>query len=296
MSKQDFLETNEFSEQQILDMMNLGVTLKACVRADYYPPLLKKKCIAAILGDSEPSYRLMLETAVHQLSGHLSFCDLPLEPADTLRESAMQLSRSSNLIFAQCERHETMLLLAKYADIPVVNAGTNHSFPVQEIANLITMFEHLPPEKKLEECKVVYDGVASPLCSSVLFASTKIGMQFVQLCSDKGHELQPPTLKIAERNVKKSGGIYNITDSSPEAYHGAHFLFMDTPLNTKLPPDADGVLRVDPSENRIAAFRAVLTCMLYQNPAAREPILIEKMKRMLSVKLQAIFGFGEANE
>ena len=143
---------------------------------------------------------------------------------------------------------------------------------------------------------MVYDGPDSPVCRSVLFAASKIGMQFVQLCADKNLELKPPMLKLAERNVKKSGGTYAVLNNSAEAYRGADFLFMDAPLNTRIPADASGVLRVDPSENRLAAFRSVLTCMLYQNPASREPILIEKMKRMLAIKLQAIFGFGEANE
>ena len=295
MRKPDFLETGEFTEQQVLDMMNLGVTLKACVRAGFYPSLLKKKCVTLLSEGVPEEYRMMLETAVCQLGGHFSLCALPLA-GEALKDTALTLSRCCDLAVARAERHETLLLLAKYADVPILSAGSGHSLPVQEIADLITMFEHLPPEKKLEACKVVYDGPASPACTSVLFAATKIGMQFVQLCKDKKQELQPPILKQAERNVKKSGGAYSVTDSGVEAYHGAHFLFMDAPLATKLSPDADGVLRVDPAENRLAAFRSVLTCMLYENPASREPILVEKMKRMLAVKLQNIFGFGEAGD
>jgi len=96
--------------------------------------------------------------------------------------------------------------------------------------------------------------------------------------------------------VKKSGGAYSVTDAATDAFSGADFLFMDGPLNQKLPPEAVGLLRIDPEENMIAAVRSMLTCLLYDNPAAREPLLIEKMKRMLAIKLQAIFGFGEAEE
>ena len=113
---------------------------------------------------------------------------------------------------------------------------------------------------------------------------------------DKGKELTPPQLKLAERNVKKSGGTYAVTSNLAEATHGADFLFMDGPLNQRIPPEAEGLLRVDPAENLVTAYRSLLTCLLYGNPAAREPLLIEKMKRMLAIKLQAIFGFGEANE
>ena len=296
MKKQDYVETAEFSEQQILDMMNLGVTLKACIRAEYFPPLLRKKCIGIMLPDMPQMYETMCEKAIHQLGGTVSRFNLPLDPPDTLRETALQLSRAFDLAIICCERHETLLTLAKYAEIPIVNAASSFSRPVQEIADLITMFEHLPREKKLEACKAVYYGPGTAACASVLYAATKIGMQFVQVAPDKEHELKPPQLKLAERNVKKSGGTYAVTNSTSEAFHGADFLFVDGPLNQKLPPDAEGVLRIDPSENIVAAYRSLLTCLLYANPATREPLLIEKMKRMLAIKLQAIFGFGEANE
>ena len=295
MKKRDFLDSNDFAEQQVLDMMNLGVALKSCVRVGYHPPLLRKKQVAMLLPYEGTTQRIMLETATEQLGGHLIACNLPLEPGNALRETALTLSRCFDLAVVK-NRHEVIEALAKYAEIPIVNAGSDFCSPVQEISDLITMFEHLPPEKKLEECKVVYYGRASAMCSSILFACSKIGMQFVQLTGEAKEELTPPVLKLAEKNVKKSGGTYAVTQSSEEAFRNAHFLVMDAPLATKLPPDAEGILRVDPTENHITALRAVMTCMLYENPALREPMLIEKMKRMLTVKLQAIFGFGEVGE
>lgn len=296
MKKQDFVETTEFSEQQILDMMNLGVALKSCVRAEYFPPLLKRKHIGIMLPDMPRLYYAMTERAVFQLGGTVGTFALPLEPPETLRETAMQLSRTYDLIILRCERHETLLALAKYGEIPIVNALSSFSQPVQEIADLITMFEHLPREKKLDTCKAVFYGPATPACASMLYAGSKIGMQFVQVVPEKGRELTPPQLKLAERNVKKSGGTYAVTPNLAEAMHGADFLFMDGPLNQKVPPEAEGVLRIDPMENLVTAYRSILTCLLYVNPATREPLLVEKMKRMLAIKLQAIFGFGEANE
>lgn len=296
MMKQDFIETTEFSAQQLLDMMNLGVALKASTRAGFYPALLKKKCIGGMLPDAPPLYRTALETACHQLGGHYAAFDLPLDAPGKLREAAILLSRTLDLAIIRCERHETLLALAKYAEIPIINAGSAYSQPVQEIADLITMFEHLPAEKKLDECKAVYAGGDDVCCSSTLYLCTKIGMQFVQFCTEKQRELKPPVLKHAERNVKRSGGTYTVTDSGVEAFRNADFLLMDAPLGEKVPPDAEGVLRIDPLENHLTAFRALLVTLLYENPADREPILVEKVKRTLAVKLQAIFGFGDAAE
>ncbi len=297
MSKPDFLETTEFSEQQVLEMMNLGAALKACVRAQYYPPLIRKQTVALHIAQAGAPLDLALKTAIGQLGGaFVSVDDWPLEPPDSLRHTATLLSENCDCAIVACERHETLLALAKYAEIPIISAGSSFARPIAELAALITMYEHLPGEKKLEECKAVYAGKADSFCTSMLFICSKIGMQFVQLCKEKPHELQPPVLKLAERNVKKSGGTYAVTDNPAEAYHNADFLFLDAPVGAKLPQEASGLLRIDGTENLLTAARAILACTLYRNPASREPILVEKMKRMLAIKLQAIFGFGEASE
>lgn len=296
MMKQDFVDTIELSADRALDMLGLAMALKACVKAEYYPALLKKKCIGCMIDERDQVFSLALRAAVHQLGGHVHMFSMPLEPPSAIKHTALELTRLCDCLIVAQPRHEALLALAKYASVPVVNAGSDHSRPLQEIADLITMYEHLPAEKKLEECKAVFDGGASALCTSALFICTKVGMQFVQLCAEKNKELRPPILKIAERNVKKSGGTYAVLDSAAEAYHGADFVFMEAPMGTKLPPEAEGVLRVDPNENLTSALRAVLTCMLYANPAAREPVLIEKLRRTLAVKLQNIFGFGDTAE
>lgn len=295
MMKTDFVDSIELSAQQMLDLLGLGVALKACVRADYYPALLKKKTIAYMLGKENP-LGLALCTAIHQLGGLAEPFVLSLDPPSVIRTAALELSRVCDCIVIEHPRHESVLALAKYASVPVINAGSEHSRPVQEIADLITMFEHLPPEKKLEECKAVFDGPCTAACTSALFVCTKVGLQFVQLCNEKSEEIKPQLLKTAERNVKKSGGTYVVLNSSAEAYRCADFLFMDAPMGTKLPPDAEGVMRIDPSENLLAAMRAIFTRLLYSNPAAREPVLVEKLRRTLAIKLQTIFGFGETTE
>ncbi len=296
MMKPAFLDTSEYTEQQVREMMNLGAALKACVRAQYYPPLMKKQVVLFYEENPRPPLRTAFETAAFQLGGALFPLDCPIDAPEHLKLTASRIEENADCAVIACERHETLLTLSKYADVPIINAGSAHALPVQEIAMLITMFEHLPTGKKLEECKIVFDGASDALCCSTLYITTKIGMQFVQLASEKSGELQPPILKQAERNVKKSGGTYAVTDSAAEAYHNADFLVSAAPLGAKLPPEATGVMRVDALENVVSAARAILTGMLYKNPASREPILVEKMKRMLAVKLQAIFGYGEANE
>ena len=48
MTVKDFLDTNDFTKDQLLDMIELSRVLKRCVKAGYYPELLKHKTLGMI--------------------------------------------------------------------------------------------------------------------------------------------------------------------------------------------------------------------------------------------------------
>ena len=288
MKHPDFIDTNDCSDAQLTDLMNLALSLKAAARAEYYPPLLEKRNICLLLEGANEHLANAYGIALHQFGAFRIEVTPSLAP-ESLRHTAETLSSMYDAIILRTERHETLLTLAKYADVPIINAGSGYCDPVQEIADLITMYEHLPKEKRLEECKVVFDGPESAACRSTLFICSKLGLHFVQL-ADAAYHLKPPVLKIAERNVKRSGGTYGVTESSQEAYRDADFLRTDARPGQSVPDGSP--YYIDPLANSVSAIRAVLLLVLYRDPAERDPVLIEKIKRTLSIKLHALFGYG----
>lgn len=293
MKNRDYLDTTELTDQQLTDLMNLALALKTGVKADFFPQLIRNRTVGLLLEDADRLTTLAYENAVLQLGGFPQRIDgFPLEPA-ALRTTLRSLTRLCDCLIVRTERHETLLSMGKLSEIPVMNAGSGYCEPVQELADLITMYEHLPKEKRLEECRVVFEGPLSPACTSTLFLTTKIGMPFVQLADKSGH-LTPPLLKIAERNVKKSGGTYLTTESKLEALRDAEFLRTESDAPTAFHVPDERPHPVDPTENRLTAIRALLVFLLYQDPARRDSMLAEKLRRTLSVKLHALLGYGEA--
>ena len=291
MRRNDFIDTNEFTEQELINLMNLAIALKACIRADYFPPLLQHRTLGLALGDCGCRMSSAFITAMRQFGGRILFIDRVPEVRDS-RRFVENYEPYLDCIAARTNKHEAMLTLSKYASIPVINGGSDFNQPLQELSDLITMFEHLPRERRLEDCKLVYEGPGNAECASLLYLTSKMGMQFVQIAPSH-QQLKPQVTKIAERNIKKSGGAYLITDNAAEGFREANFLRLP-PGSSPSPLAAEnGVFLVDPFSNYVTALRAVLLLMLYRDPAAKDTLMIEKMRRTLAVKLHEVFGYGE---
>ena len=48
MAVKDYIDTNDFTKEELLDMIELSRVLKRCVKAGYYPELLKHKTLGMI--------------------------------------------------------------------------------------------------------------------------------------------------------------------------------------------------------------------------------------------------------
>ena len=45
----DFIDTNDFSAKELLDMIQLSLSIKDAIRGGYYPPLMKNRNVPAIM-------------------------------------------------------------------------------------------------------------------------------------------------------------------------------------------------------------------------------------------------------
>jgi putrescine carbamoyltransferase len=229
MTLRHFIDTQDYTKQELLDIIELTRKIKAADKQGCTPKLLQDASLAMIFEEPSTRTRVSFEVAMTELGGHALYLkpgEIHLGVRESMYDTAKVLSRMCDAIFARTLKHQTITELAKYAEVPVINGLTDYNHPTQVVCDVLTMIEHMPAGKKLEELRVTFIGDATNVLSSLMFICTRLGMHFTHAAPRK---YQPPEawLQIARTNCAESGGSLTITEDPIEAVREADFIYTD---------------------------------------------------------------------
>src|SRR5512139_1099659 len=152
MSLRHFIDTQDFTKGELLDIIQLTRMIKEADRQGCTPKLLQDASLAMIFEEPSTRTRVSFEVAMTELGGHALYLkpgEIHLGVRESLYDTAKVLSRMCDIIEARTLKHETILDLAKYADVPVINGLTDYNHPTQVLCDALTIIEHKPDRQTL---------------------------------------------------------------------------------------------------------------------------------------------------
>jgi len=223
----DFIAISDHSPQEIQDLLDLAVRLKAEWKAGSNPPLLKNKVLAMIFQKPSLRTRVSFDMAMRHLGGdalYLSPQEIGLGKRESIADVARVLSGYVDALMARVFDHEHVVELARWAEVPVINGLSDYNHPCQGLADLLTIQEEFGRVKGLN---VTYVGDGNNVAVSLLHGCTKLGANFT-IASPEGYDLDPQAVELGRKFAAESGSTIRLLRDPHEAVKGAQVIYTDT--------------------------------------------------------------------
>lgn len=205
-----FLTGEELTGDELTRLLDRAAELKADRHASN---ALAGRSVALIFEKPSTRTRISFEVGINELGGDavvLREGEMQLSRGESVRDTAIVLSRYVAAIGVRTGPHQPLAELAEHASVPVVNMLTADHHPCQVLADLLTLRERFG---RLEGVKLAYVGDGNNVARSLMIIAPKVG---VEVAVATPAELAPQPV----------GSATVLTDAS-EAVEGANAVYTD---------------------------------------------------------------------
>ena len=187
---------------------------------------LSGKMVALIFEKPSTRTRVSFDMGVRQMGGQtmvLSGAEMQIGHGESIADTARVLSRYVDMIMIRTFAEATLLELAEYSNVPVINGLTDRSHPCQIMADIMTFQEK---HGSISGKKVVWLGDGNNVCTSFLHAAGKFGFN---LTFAGPEALNPETEAMGY--ARSNGSVIEIERDASKAVKDADLIVTDTWLS-----------------------------------------------------------------
>lgn len=206
MTIRHFLDITDLSARDLGSVMNL-----AQAKIDSLGRPLSDKGVALIFEKPSNRTRQSMEMAVVQLGGHPIFTrgeEVGFDQRETVEDVTRIMAGYHHVIAARVFEHSILQRMATVSSVPIINMLSDHSHPLQALADLLTMRQELG---ELRNKTVAWIGDYNNVARSLVEACALDGMH-IRLGSPAGYGA----------NEIELSRIANLGAASVEQFSSAH--------------------------------------------------------------------------
>jgi len=225
--KKDLISIADLSKGEIYKLFDKARDLKGELKFEPKLLYLAGKTLALIFEKPSLRTRVTFEVAMHNLSGsatYLSQADIGLGKRESIADVARNLSLWINGISARTFSHKTVLELANYSHVPVINALSDLEHPCQALADFLTIYDQLG---RLDGVNLAWIGDGNNVCNSLMIGAAILGVN-MKIATPKGYEPKPMIVTQALNIAKKNHAKIILFNEPVEAVKDSDFIYTDT--------------------------------------------------------------------
>lgn len=220
-----FLDLKDIDAQSLRAIIDRARDMKAASRAGKtHTNMLAGKQLAMIFEKPSTRTRVSFEVGMVELGGHpvhLTSNDLQIGRGETIADTARVLSRYVDGIMMRAKSHGSLVELADYADIPIINGLTDVCHPCQIMADILTIEERLG---NITGKTIAWVGDGNNVATSLITAAAKFDFT-LKLATPFYYAPNEDYMQWAKEQPK---GSVMWTDNPEEAVAGADVVITDT--------------------------------------------------------------------
>jgi len=269
LAGKDLLSIHDLSPEEFRLILELAGQIKA--NPGRYARSLSRKTLAMIFEKPSLRTRVTFEAGMTQLGGHaiyLAPSDISLGARESIPDVARNLERMVDVIMARTFSHDSVVQLARYSRIPVINALSDYSHPCQALADFLTLRE---VHGDLRKVKLCYVGDGNNVCHSLLFAAAKCGASITVACPE-GYEPSKQVVELAHQDAKATSATLRIVKDPSQGVSGANAVYTDVWASMGQEAETEArakIFRPFQVNESLMARAAAGACFLHCLPAHR---------------------------
>lgn len=222
MFGRDLLSMRDLRPEELHSILQVALAMKR----DGSGPLLAGKTLALLFEKPSLRTRVSFDMAMFELGGralYLAPSEVGLGTREAVSDVARVLARQVDAIAARVFAQQTLVELAKWADIPVINALSDDEHPCQILADLLTIYEQ---RGSLHGARLAYLGDGNNVARSLAIGTALAGMHYT-VASPEGYELDEALVEEAARLNEQTGGSIRLVREPEVAVADADFIYTD---------------------------------------------------------------------